>query len=63
MGDAKATGVTLLSSFAVAMRSSSVADFYATKYLAKPQQWLTTGIGPLSAGFRKVEEEQQKTDT
>ena len=49
----------LLSSFAVAMRSSSVADFYATKYLAKPQQWLATALGPLISGFRRVEEEQK----
>ena len=34
-GTALATGTRLLSTFAVAMRSSSVADFYATKYLAK----------------------------
>ena len=30
----------LLVSAAIAMRSSHVSDFYATKYLAKPQQWL-----------------------
>ena len=52
----------LLSSFAVAMRSSSVADFYATKYLAKPQQWLATALGPLISGYRKVEEEQKQKE-
>ena len=61
-GTAAATGVVLLSSFAVAMRSSSVADFYATKYLAKPQQWLATALGPLISGYRKVEEEQKQTE-
>lgn len=63
LGAAKATGTKLLSSFAVAMRASSVSDFYATKYLAKPQQWLTTALGPLIAGFKRVEEEQEKSDT
>ena len=46
----------ILSSFAVAVRSSHVADFYATKYLAKPQQWLASVLGPLILGFRRVEE-------
>ena len=45
------------------MRSSSVADFYATKYLAKPQQWLATALGPLISGYRRVEEEQKQTET
>ena len=62
-GAAAGTSVALLSTFAVAMRSSSVADFYATKYLAKPQQWLSTALGPLISGYRKYEEEQQKTET
>ena len=62
-GTAAATGVLLLSSFAVAMRSSSVADFYATKYLAKPQQWLATALGPLISGYRRVEEEQKQSET
>ena len=57
------TGIRLLSTFAVAMRSSSVADFYATKYLAKPQQWLATALGPLISGFRRVEEERKQTET
>ena len=43
----------LLQSFAIAARSSAVADHYAIKYLAKPQQWLTSALGPLIAGFRK----------
>ncbi len=50
----------LLSSFAIAMRSSHVADFYATKYLAKPQQWLTSVLGPLIVGFRRVEEKKEQ---
>ena len=61
-GKAAGTGEVLLSSFAVAMRSSSVADFYATKYLAKPQQWLATALGPLISGYRKVEEEQKQKE-
>ena len=47
----------ILRSFAVAVRSSHVADFYATKYLAKPQQWLASVLGPLILGFRRVEEQ------
>ena len=46
----------LLVSAAIAMRSSHVADFYATKYLAKPQQWLHSVLGPLILGFRRAEE-------
>ena len=42
----------LLQSFAIAARSSAVADHYATKYLAKPQQWLTSALGTLIAGLR-----------
>jgi hypothetical protein len=52
----------LLQSFAIAARSSAVADFYATKYLAKPQQWPTSALGPLIAGFRKAEEEQKQAE-
>ena len=62
-GTAAGTGVALLSNFAVAMRSSSVADFYATKYLAKPQQWLASALGPLISGYRKIEEEQKQMVT
>ena len=57
---ARAKTKDLLESFAIAARSSAVADHYATKYLAKPQQWLTSALGPLIAGFRKVEEEKQR---
>jgi hypothetical protein len=59
---AKAKTLQLLQSFAIAARSSAVADHYATKYLAKPQQWLTSALGPLIAGFRKVEEEQKEVE-
>ena len=52
---------TILLSFAIAARSSTVADHYATKYLAKPQQWLASALGALIAGFRKKEEEQKET--
>ena len=55
----KAKTMQLLQSFAIAARSSAVADHYATKYLAKPQQWLTSALGPLISGFRKVEAEEQ----
>ena len=51
---------TILLSFAIAARSSTVADHYATKYLAKPQQWLASALGALIAGFRKKEEEQKE---
>jgi len=59
-GAAKQTAMKFLSSFAIAMRSSHVADFYATKYLAKPQQWLASVLGPLIAGFRRVEEKKEQ---
>ena len=58
----KALTIQLLSSFAIGMRSSAVADFYATKYLAKPQQWLTSALGPLIAGFKRVEDEQKQAE-
>ena len=58
---ATAKTVQLLASFAVGMRSS-VADFYATKYLAKPQQWPTSVLEPLVAGFKRVEEEQKQEE-
>jgi len=48
--------LALLVSAAIAMRSSHVSDFYATKYLAKPQQWLHSVLGPLIQGFRRAEE-------
>ena len=48
----------ILSSFAVAARSSHVADFYGTKYLAKPQQWLASFLGRLILGFRRIEEQK-----
>ena len=46
---------TILLSFAIAARSSTIADHYATKYLAKPQQWLASALGALIAGFRQKE--------
>ena len=58
----KALTIQLLSSFAIGMRSSAVADFYATKYLAKPQQWLTSALGPLIAGFKRIEDEQKQAE-
>ena len=36
-----------------------MADFYATKYLAKPQQWLTSVLGPLINGFRRAREKTE----
>ena len=51
---------TILLRFAIAARSSAVADHYATKYLAKPQQWLASALGALVTGFRKKEEEQKE---
>ena len=52
----------LLQSFAIAARSSTVADHYATKYLAKPQQWLASALGALITGFRRREEAQNNTE-
>ena len=49
----------MLGSLALAMRSSHVADFYATKYLAKPQQWLTSVLGPLIKGFERAREKTE----
>ena len=51
---------TMLLSFSIAARSSAVADHYATKYLAKPQQWLASALGALITGFRRKEEEQKE---
>ena len=51
----------LLVSAAIAMRSSHVSDFYATKYMAKPQQWLHSVLGPLIVGFRRAEERSAAT--
>ena len=51
----------LLVSAAIAMRSSHVSDFYATKYMAKPQQWLHSVLGPLILGFRRAEERSAAT--
>ena len=51
---------TILQSFAIAARSSAVADHYATKYLAKPQQWLASALGAWIIGFRKKEAEQKE---
>ena len=48
----------LLISAAIAMRSSHISDFYATKYLAKPQQWLQSVLGPLTHGLRTMQERQ-----
>ena len=55
-----ATEKTILLSVAIAARSSTVADHCATKYLAKPQQWLASALGALIAGFRRKEEEQKE---
>ena len=46
---------------AIAMRSSHVSDFYATKYMAKPQQWLHSVLGRLILGFRRAEERSAAT--
>ena len=53
---AKTIAVSLLGSLAIAIRSSHVADHYATKYLAKSQQWLSSALGPLITGLRRAEE-------
>ena len=43
--------------FDVANRAAHIADFYMTKYLAKPQQVLASALGPLIEGMRRLEEE------
>ncbi len=45
----------LLRLFGVAMRSSHIADFYATKYFAKPQQTLSSGLGAIFFGLQQLE--------
>ncbi|MDP7179354.1 MAG: hypothetical protein QF749_13805, partial [Verrucomicrobiota bacterium] len=45
----------ILRLFGVAMRSSHIADFYATKYLAKPQQTLVSGLGAIVYGLQRME--------
>ncbi len=48
----------LLRFFGVATRSSHIADFYATKYYAKPQQTLSSGLGAIIWGLQKLEARQ-----
>ena len=41
------------------MRSSHIADFYATKYYAKPQLALANGLEAIIDGLRKVEDRKR----
>ena len=53
---------TIRISFAIAARSSAVADFYAAKYVAKPQQWLASAFGALITGFRKRKKNRRRRE-
>ena len=43
----------------VALKASSVADYYMTKYQSKAQQALSAAMGPITAGLRRFEMEAQ----
>ena len=43
----------------VALKASSVADYYMTKYQSKAQQALSAAMGPISARLRRFEAEAQ----
>ena len=44
--------------YEVAMKASSVADYYMTKYQSKAQQLLSAAMGPITAGLRRFEAEE-----
>ena len=54
---------TVLRCYEVALKASSAADYYMTKYQSKAQRVLSTAMGPVTAGMRRFEEaaEQKKT--
>ena len=45
--------------YEVALKASSVADYYMTKYQSKAQQALSAAMGPITAGLRRFEAEAQ----
>ena len=45
--------------YEVALKASSVADYYITKYQSKAQQALSAAMGPITAGLRRFEAEAQ----
>ena len=45
--------------YEVALKASSVADYYMTKYQSKAQQVLSAAMGPITAGLRRFEAEAQ----
>ena len=47
----------VLQFYATALKASSVADFYMTKYQSKAQQALLAAMGPITAGLRRFEME------
>ena len=49
----------VLRSYEVALKASSVADYYMTKYQSKAQQLLSAAMGPITAGLRRFEAEEQ----
>ena len=49
----------VLLSYEIALKASSVADYYMTKYQSKAQQILSAAMGPITAGLRRFESEAQ----
>ena len=45
--------------YEVALKASSMADYYMTKYQSKAQQLLSATMGPITAGLRRFEAEAQ----
>ena len=52
----------MLAALQVALKASSVADFYMTKYQSKAQQVLSSAMGPLTQGVRRFDEEAREAD-
>ena len=49
----------VLQCYVTALKASSVADFYMTKYQSKAQQALSAAMGPITAGLRRSEMEAE----
>ena len=45
--------------YEIALKASSVADYYITKYQSKAQQVLSAAMGPITSGLRRLEAEAQ----
>ena len=50
---------TVLKCYEVALKASSVADYYMTKYQSKAQQVLSAAMGPITDGMRRFEAEAE----